>query len=373
MVGMNIFRILGDVSHTLSKCILIFAIHSNSSAEGVSLITQALYCLVFLTRYLDFFSNFGYSWWNTLLKAFYIISSIYILLVMLRVYARTREREKAWQFGGACLVGSVLLAPLVMLSLKSKSSWSWTEVFVPGVRFVNRVLMMLQLFWVFSIILESVCVLPQLLLLRQTTVPTVIDSYYLVTLGSYRAFYILNWIWRELDTNNRKPDAVSVIFGVVQTAFYADFAWVYYSRQRVKLRHGGLVDSDDLRNGWLISRVLGPKVVGGSIDEGDEESAPALGGNHSRTGSQWGSRGISVSADEEILQGERARQNDFSEQEEGIIDSHHEGDEDAKLRDPDELAKILEDGDSDDDGTLPGSSQAVGGVKGVKNGSEWDD
>lgn len=29
------FRILGDISHTLSKCILIFAIHRNSSAEGM--------------------------------------------------------------------------------------------------------------------------------------------------------------------------------------------------------------------------------------------------------------------------------------------------------------------------------------------------
>jgi hypothetical protein len=42
-----------------------------------------------------------------------------------------------------------------------------------------------------------VCVLPQLLLLRQTTVPTVIDSYYLLALGSYRGFYILNWIHRR--------------------------------------------------------------------------------------------------------------------------------------------------------------------------------
>ena len=48
-----------------------------------------------------------------------------------------------------------------------------------------------QLLWTFSIILESVCVLPQLLLLRQTSVPTVLDSYYLVTLGSYRFLYIL--------------------------------------------------------------------------------------------------------------------------------------------------------------------------------------
>jgi hypothetical protein len=34
MIHMNPFRILGDVSHTASKCILIWAIHSNRSAEG---------------------------------------------------------------------------------------------------------------------------------------------------------------------------------------------------------------------------------------------------------------------------------------------------------------------------------------------------
>lgn len=31
---MNVFRILGDVSHTAAKCILIWAIHINKSAEG---------------------------------------------------------------------------------------------------------------------------------------------------------------------------------------------------------------------------------------------------------------------------------------------------------------------------------------------------
>jgi len=123
----QIFRILGDVSHTLSKCILIYSIHSNSSAEGVSLITQAFYCLVFASRYLDFFSGFTYSIWNTSLKAFYILSSVYILFIMLRVYARTREREKAWKLGGACLAASVVLSPFVMLIFR-RGYWGWVEV-----------------------------------------------------------------------------------------------------------------------------------------------------------------------------------------------------------------------------------------------------
>ncbi|KAH8680077.1 ER lumen protein retaining receptor-domain-containing protein [Tricladium varicosporioides] len=361
MVGMNIFRILGDVSHTASKCILIYAIHRNHSSEGVSLITQALYCGVFVTRYLDLFDKHAYELttkWNFVLKIFYILSSLYILFLMLRVYARTREREKAWKFGGFCLAASAIGAPLIMMIFRKKREWHFTEVC-----------------WVFSIILESVCVLPQLLLLRQTNVPTVIDSFYLIALGSYRGLYILNWIWREFDTNGRRPEPISIIFGVIQTAFYCDFFWVYYSRQRVKLRHGGIVDADDMGRGWLLRTVFGNKRVMGNMD--DEESAPALGHEDEeggrpvppRVGSKWGSRGISVSADEGVLAGERERESVFQGQEDGIVDAG-DHDPDAKMNDPDELARVLEDDDDSDDGVLPSSSDAS--VR-VGNGSEWRD
>jgi hypothetical protein len=219
--------------------------------------------------------------------------------------------------------------------------------------------------------LESVCVLPQLLLLRQTTVPTVIDSFYLLTLGIYRGLYILNWILRELDINDRKPDPISVIFGIIQTAFYIDFAWVYYSRQRVKLRHGGIVDQDDLRNGWVLGRLFGNKRVVGDIHD-DEESRPTLDNEGNPVpgrirSSKWGSRGISVSADEAVLQGEHQRQQGYEGQEDGAIDTAQEGDEDAQLRDPDELAGVLEDDGFDDD-ELPSAR-----VEGVANGNEWRD
>ncbi|RMZ90514.1 hypothetical protein DV736_g2240, partial [Chaetothyriales sp. CBS 134916] len=252
-MSMNFFRVLGDVSHTASKCILIWAIHWNRSAEGVSLLTQLLYITVFVTRYLDlFWVPPTRSWWNFVLKNFYIWSSIYIVVLMTRVYARTREREKAWRLGAYALGASMLAAPLVSLIFN-------------GVRGSS----IIEILWTFSIILESVCVLPQLLLLRQTTVPTVIDSFYLLTLGLYRAFYLLNWIYRLFTPN--KPDPISVIFGIVQTAFYADFAWVYYTRQRVKLRAGGVVDSSDLRKGWLVNRIIDTGRT--SQDEDPEERA----------------------------------------------------------------------------------------------------
>ena len=114
MAVFNVFRILGDLSHITSKIILMWAIHWNRSAEGVSLITQVLYILVFCTRYLNLFwtSPFGLwiSWWNFCFKIFYIASSAYIVFLMTSVYARTREREKAWKFGMWCLGGAVVLA-----------------------------------------------------------------------------------------------------------------------------------------------------------------------------------------------------------------------------------------------------------------------
>jgi CubicO group peptidase (beta-lactamase class C family) len=149
---------------------------------------------------------------------------------------------------------------------------------------------------------------------------------------------------------------------------------VYYTRQRVKLRNGGIVDADDMRNSWLLRTVFRHKAVG----HDDEESAPALGGRpaengrpnaNGRTGSKWGSRGISVSADDGVLDGERERQNGFAGQEDGVIDTltGEETDPDAKMKDPDELARILDDESDDDDGVLPSGE----GSERVGNGSEW--
>ncbi|CAI6090442.1 unnamed protein product [Clonostachys chloroleuca] len=348
-MGWNVFRYLGDISHMLSKIILILAIHRNRSSEGVSLITQGLYAVVFCTRYLDLFNPMkDHPAWNVVFKTVYILSSFYTIGIMQWMFPRSREREFAWKMGAVVAAGSLLLSPFAMLIFENKQRWS----------FINWL-------WVFSEILESVCVLPQLLLLRQTTVPTVINSFYLVTLGSYRGFYCINWIWRYFDKNDPGAPLVSVIFGIIQTALYIDFAWVYYTRQRVKLRGGGIVDADDLRRSWLLRRIFGKNATT-SIDDDDEESGPALGGEGGvRGGSRpkWGSRGISISADDDVLDSER----EHLAQSDGVTDSI---DPDAKMQDPDELAKALDDEEEEEAG--PASRPNNGNASGVRN-DEWDD
>ncbi|KAK0731818.1 ER lumen protein retaining receptor-domain-containing protein [Lasiosphaeris hirsuta] len=353
----NLIRLAADMSHLTAKCILVFSIHRNRSAEGVSLITQAFYALVFLTRYTDF--SVETSKWNYFFKVFYILSSMYTLGIMRFVYPRTREKEVAWKMSAIILASSLLLSPFVMLIFIKSSKWSFTEWL-----------------WVFSQILESVCVLPQLLLLRQTTVPTVITSFYIVFLGAYRALYVVNWFIRELELGGSKPNTVSVIFGLIQTALYIDFAWVYWTRQRVKLRNGGVVDADDLRRGWLLNRIFGSK----HFAHDDEEAAPHLGDGTHRSGAnnaagrgrggRW-SHGISVSADEGLLENNLDSDDD---EEHGVTGSV---DPDAKMQDPDELARALQ--DEDDDDTLPpvprknNAVDLTAGPSGVRGGDEWND
>jgi ER lumen protein retaining receptor len=297
------------------------------------LLTQILYIVVFVSRYLDlFWVRPSVSWWNFILKNFYIWSSIYIIVLMTRVFARTREREKAWKWGAYATAASMLAAPLVCLTFKGPSQTSLTEVL-----------------WTFSIILESVCVLPQLMLLRQTTVPTVIDSFYLVTLGSYRAFYILNWIYRAF--SSPKPDAISVIFGIVQTAFYIDFAWVYWTRQRVKLRGGGVVDADDMRKGWLVNRVMHPN---GQMPEDDPEAGDVdvnTNGQAERPKvNRWGARGISISADD-------------------TLQDHDKGKRVARGSTPEAAPMMADDAFEDDDDDVPDLDGS--GKKTLNSDDEW--
>lgn len=273
---MNVFRILADGAHALSKAVLIFSIHWNRSAEGISLLFQSLYALVFLTRYLDLlWTPPAYDVYIFFMKIAYIASSLYTIYLMLRVYPRSRELEWSWHLA-AYGVGFVL------------TSFGVTAV-AQGLRGLN----FSEVMWTFSIMLESVCVLPQLSMLRQTTVPTVIDSGYIFLLGSYRAFYILNWIFRA--SHGSRPDFVAVFFGVLQTILYADFAWVYYTRQRVKLRAGVVVDGDDLRKSFLVGTILG-RGDRGNADRGE-----------AGTIDKWGQRNISVSADDEPVMPQKKR------------------------------------------------------------------
>lgn len=54
-----------------------------------------------------------------------------------------------------------------------------------------------EIMWSFSIWLEAVAILPQVAVMQNDGQCENINSHYVFSLGSYRAFYIINWIYRK--------------------------------------------------------------------------------------------------------------------------------------------------------------------------------
>lgn len=200
---LNIFRLVGDLSHLFSILILLIKIDKTRSAAGISFKSQALYALVFVTRYLDLLHFI--SIYNTLMKLFFISSSFYIIYLMLFQFRATWDPTTDSMQYEYLVIGSFFLS-----------------------LFINQKFDFIHVLWAFSIYLESVAILPQLFQLQQTGEAENITVHYLFCLGSYRALYILNWIYRYVFENH--VDWIAIVSGVVQTAVYSDFLYIYVTR-----------------------------------------------------------------------------------------------------------------------------------------------
>jgi len=201
---MNIFRFFGDLSHLASILILLQKIHKSRSCHGLSFKTQALYVLVFVTRYPDLF----YRWislYNSVMKIFFITSSCYILYLMKYRYKPTHDPSiDTFKI-------EYIIAPALILGLIFNYKYNFTEIL-----------------WSFSIWLEAISILPQLFMLQRTGEAETITTHYLAALGVYRALYIPNWIYRYF--SDGLVDPISVTAGLLQTALYADFFYVYFTK-----------------------------------------------------------------------------------------------------------------------------------------------
>lgn len=201
---MNIIRLAGDLSHLLAIILLLFKIWKSHSCAGVSGKSQALFALVFVTRYLDLATTF-ISMYNTVMKCIFIVATLatcYFIFFKFRGTYDSNHDTFRVEF---------VVVPIAGLSV-----------------LVNHSMTVMEVLWTFSIYLESVAILPQLFMISKTGEAETITSHYLFALGSYRALYIFNWIYRYYDTGFF--DLIAVVAGCVQTVLYCDFFYLYVTQ-----------------------------------------------------------------------------------------------------------------------------------------------
>uniref|UniRef100_A0AC35U8F6 ER lumen protein-retaining receptor n=1 Tax=Rhabditophanes sp. KR3021 TaxID=114890 RepID=A0AC35U8F6_9BILA len=201
---MNIFRLLGDLSHLFAILLLLVKIWKTRSVAGLSGKSQVLFAIVFVTRYLDLFTSY-ISLYNSFMKIFFIGASIATVWFIYHKFKATSNKEEDH------FRIEILLLPAAVLALLINSRFEAFEIL-----------------WTFSIYLEAVAILPQLFLLQKRGEAETITSHYLFALGIYRALYLFNWIYRYTDEGFYDP--ISICAGVVQTVLYADFFYIYITK-----------------------------------------------------------------------------------------------------------------------------------------------
>ncbi|KAK6624064.1 hypothetical protein RUM43_004619 [Polyplax serrata] len=201
---MNIFRLVGDLSHLLAVIILLLKIWKTRSCAGISGKSQLLFAITYTARYLDLFTTYV-SAYNTIMKVVFIAASYATLYLMYIKFKATYDHNHD------TFRIEFLLVPSVILALLINFEFSVVEVL-----------------WTFSIYLESVAILPQLFMVSKTGEAESITSHYLFALGSYRGLYILNWIYRYYAENHYH--LIAIVAGIVQTVLYCDFFYLYITK-----------------------------------------------------------------------------------------------------------------------------------------------
>jgi len=214
---MNIFRLAGDMCHVFSIIILLLRLRVVKNAQGISCRTHELFLLVFVTRYLDLFTKF-YSLYNSCMKVLYIVTTASVINTIrfrepiASTYDRTQDSFLHWKFA---VLPCVIIAGITHLLQ------------------ANKIYDIIDLLWTFSIYLESIAILPQLIVLQRYREVENLTGNYIFFMGAYRALYILNWIYRARHEPYYQHHFVVYFCGVLQTLLYVDFFY-YYVKSKAK-------------------------------------------------------------------------------------------------------------------------------------------
>ncbi|KAH3872075.1 ER lumen protein-retaining receptor 2-like [Dreissena polymorpha] len=205
----NIFRLVGDMSHALAIIILFMKMWKSRSVAGISGKSQILFAIVCTSRYLDLFTAFV-PIYNTALKIFFIGTSYVTVYLIYQHFKRTYDSTHD------TFRVEFLIVPVCGMAV-----------------LVNHEFTTLEIMWTFSIYLESVAILPQLFMVIKIGETESIVSFYLFVLGSYRALYILNWIYRYYFEGFY--DMIAVVAGCVQTILFgAGGFFIHFHLHRIR-------------------------------------------------------------------------------------------------------------------------------------------
>lgn len=225
---MHTFRLLGDFFHAASIILFLVIVGVKGNGAGVSLKSQYLFLLTFFLRYLDLFTKF-YNWYNTLMKIFFILTTMGIVFILRRVepakstYSPTQDSVSHWNLiMAAAIAGMVIhLVGSGVVDIRGSSGQEF-EVHFEHYSW-------LSFFWTFSVCLEPLAMLPQLYIFRKNRLISRDIRTAIVFMGIYRLCYLLFWGFRAASVEHFQHHYLLYTSGIVQCLTYIDFCLYHWS------------------------------------------------------------------------------------------------------------------------------------------------
>ena len=231
MINLKIFRFIGDFLAVSSRIALIKKINQTNSLNGLSLKTQILYLYVYVFRYLDLFTSpftfakkvkenakIGLFIYNTIFKVVYIAFQVYII----QQFFGSRKYTYSKKFDTFPI--TIFLCTSGVLSIFLKDS--------TGSIFFHPFEYLKEFFYSCSLILESLAILPQLVIIQDSGECEKLTAVFITCLGLYRLNYFVFFAVSKLQ--NARIDSLLLVASLVQSVLYFDFYRVYFNMIKKK-------------------------------------------------------------------------------------------------------------------------------------------
>ena len=206
---MDLFRYIADPLHLIAIILLIRKIHISRNCIGLSYRTQEIFLVTFCLRYLDLFMYF-ISVYNTWMKVLYISATCYT------IYLIRKKRPFCGTYDPAC------------------DDFQHYHYLYPGVFLMTLIvhtrLEIIDFLWSYSLWLEAVAFIPQIIILNRMQTVENMTSNYIACLGMYRFFYLLSWMYRYY--MNHHIFWTQVLAGILQTGVYGELLYYYFKSVR---------------------------------------------------------------------------------------------------------------------------------------------
>lgn len=212
-----------------SRAVMLRKVLLTKSVSGLSLKTNLLYLLTYMLRYIHL--RFWYSYnmravYGNIIKSVFLGFQVIMVFLILVRFRKTYYRR----YDNFPMSILIVVSVVVGLIFTRNVYWNYYE----------------ELCYNISLVLESVAILPQLVMTQEAEDCESMTSKYIVLLGLYRFLYLIHFC--ILKWQGRYIDVFMIVTALIQTGLYADFFYVYYQHVFSNKESGVNLERETIEN-----------------------------------------------------------------------------------------------------------------------------